>query len=68
MERPTWSLRISATARGQATVFTRQHQFRVGAPLQFDRDDETVSALEYVLGALGADLVNGLQILAGFVA
>jgi OsmC-like protein len=64
MERPTWSLRISARERAQAIVFTRQHQFRVGAPLQFDRDDETVSVLEYVLGALGADLVNGLQILA----
>jgi OsmC-like protein len=64
MERPTWTLRISALERGQATVFTRRHQFRVGAPLQFDRDDEAVSALEYVLGAMGADLVNGLQILA----
>jgi hypothetical protein len=61
MERYAWSLRVSATERGQATVFTRQHQFRVGAPVHFDRAYEAVSALEYVLGAIGADLVNGLQ-------
>ena len=64
MEGHTWTLRISAAERDQATVFTRQHQFRVGAPVHFDRTYEAVTALEYVLGAIGADLVNGLQILA----
>jgi len=63
MEGYTWTLRVSASERGQATVFTRQHQFRVGAPVHFDRAYEGVSALEYVLGAIGADLVNGLQML-----
>ena len=63
MEGYTWTLRVSASERGQATVFTRQHQFRVGAPVHFDSAYEGVSALEYVLGAIGADLVNGLQIL-----
>jgi OsmC-like protein len=61
MEPHTWRLRVSATERGQATVFTRQHRFRVGAPVHFDQSYEAVSALEYVLGAIGADLVNGLQ-------
>jgi hypothetical protein len=64
MERHTWTLRIGAMGDGQAAVFARQHQFRIGAPVNFDRTYEAVSALEYVLGALGADLVNGLQILA----
>jgi hypothetical protein len=64
MEGFTWTLRVSAAERGQATVFTRQHQFRVGAPVHFDRKYEAVSALEYVLGAIGGDLVNGLQTLA----
>mgnify|MGYP003288455003 CR=1 FL=1 len=64
MQGHTWTLRVSAAERGQATVFTRQHQFRVGAPVHFDRTYEAVSALEYVLGAIGADLVNGLQALA----
>ena len=64
MERHTWTLRVSAMGRGEATVFTRQHQFRVGAPVHFNRAYGAVSALEYVLGAMGADLVNGLQMLA----
>ena len=64
MDRHPWRLRVSAAERGQATVFTRQHQFRVGAPVHFDRTYEAISAVEYVLGALGADVVNGLQILA----
>jgi OsmC-like protein len=64
MERHSWTLRVSAMERGQATVYTRQHQFRVGAPVHFDRSYEAISALEYVLGAVGADVVNGLQMLA----
>jgi OsmC-like protein len=64
MEPYTWTLRVSAAEHGQATVFTRQHQFRVGAPVHFDTAYEAVSALEYVLGAIGADLVNGLHTLA----
>jgi hypothetical protein len=64
MEHHTWTLRISATAPDQAAVFTRQHRFRVGAPVHFDRAYGAVSALEYVLGAIGADVVNSLQILA----
>ena len=64
MEGHTWTLRVSAMERGQATVYTRQHQFCVGAPVHFDRSYEAVSALEYVLGAMGADVVNGLQMLA----
>lgn len=62
MQGYTWTLRVSANEPGQATVFTRQHQFGVGAPVHFDRAYASVSALEYVLGAIGADLVNGLQI------
>jgi hypothetical protein len=63
MEGYTWTLRVSASERGQATVFTRQHQFRVGAPVHFDRAYKGVSVLKYVLGAIGADVVNGLQTL-----
>jgi OsmC-like protein len=63
MEGYTWTLRVIASEGGQATIFTRQHQFRVGAPVHFDRAYEAVSALEYVLGAIGADVVNGLQTL-----
>jgi len=64
MDRHPWRLRVSATDRGRATVYTRQHQFSVGAPVHFDRTYDAISAVEYVLGAIGADVVNGLQILA----
>jgi uncharacterized OsmC-like protein len=64
MEGYSWRLRVCGAEPGQANVFTRQHQFRVGAPVSFDEADKAISALEYVLGAIGADLVNGLQALA----
>ena len=60
----TWVLRVSTTSPGGATVFVRKHQFPVGVPLQFDAEYNAITALEYVLGAIGADVVNGLQTLA----
>lgn len=63
-QRYQWTLRVSSAGRGRATVFVRKHQFSVGAPVQFDAEYDAISALEYVLGAIGADIVNGLQALA----
>jgi hypothetical protein len=34
----------------------------VGRPLDFDSESDAVSAVEYLLGALGADLLNGLRV------
>lgn len=48
----------------QAEVFCRNHQWEVGQPASFDVRDDAPSAVEYVLGALGACLVQGLQIRA----
>lgn len=55
---------MSTSSKDSATVFVRKHQFTVGAPLQFDEDYPRVTPLEYVLGAIGADLANGLLELA----
>jgi hypothetical protein len=55
-----FGLRVSGGSDGSATVFARKHQFVVGAPVTFDEQDPRVSALEYFLGAFGAELVNGL--------
>ena len=63
-ERYTWTLRVSTAAKDRATVFVRQHQFAVGAPVQFDAAYDSITALEYVLGAIGADVVHGLWALA----
>jgi OsmC-like protein len=56
-----WDLRVSSDADEQATVFVRRHAFAVGLPLQFDPAYGRITALEYLLGALGADLANGLR-------
>jgi hypothetical protein len=63
-ERYTWTLRVSTAPQNNARVFVRQQQFTVGAPVQFDAAYHAISALEYVLGAIGAEVVNGLQLLA----
>ena len=55
-----WNVRISSTGKDSARVFARKHQFTVGAPVSFDEEHGHVTALEYVLGAVGADLVQGL--------
>lgn len=55
-----WNLRVSATGKDSARVFARRHQFTVGAPAHFDEEYGQISAVEYVLGAVGAELVHGL--------
>lgn len=59
-----WSVRVSASGQDQAAVFVRKHRYEVGLPVHFDEEYDRVAALEYVLGAIGADIVNGLQSLA----
>ena len=56
----SWNVRVRTGGDGRATTYVRAHQFDVGAPLQFDADYPHVTALEYALAALGAELVNGL--------
>jgi len=59
-----WGLRVHSASKDHATVYVRRRQFEVGAPLQFDQEYDAVTALEQVLAAIGADLINGLQALA----
>jgi uncharacterized OsmC-like protein len=55
--------RTRVTGRGgmEAQVFVRNHSFTVGQPLSFDSADKEVSALEYLMGALGACIAVGFQ-------
>lgn len=57
-------VRSSGASAGAATAYARVHSFEVGSALPFDPDEGRVTALEYVLGALGADLVGGFRALA----
>lgn len=63
LDRPdfVWRARVSAESAERASVYARTHTFVVGAPLDFDEEAGAVSALEYVLGALGADVLNGFR-------
>lgn len=56
-----WTARVTAQAGDRASVYVRRHRFDVGEPLEFDAESDSVSALEYALGALGADVLNGLR-------
>lgn len=61
MDNAAWNLRVSGPGKDRAIVYVRRHQFEVGAPVCFDEQYDHITALEYVLGALGADIVNGLR-------
>lgn len=54
-----WTLWVRAGEPEAATVITRQHRFEAGVAAEFDEESPRISALEYVLGALGADLAAG---------
>ena len=59
-----WQTRTRWQGGTQTTVFCRNHSWTVGQPASFDVKDEAPSAVEYVLGALGACLAQGFQIRA----
>jgi len=59
-----WNLRVRSTGSGEAMAYVRTHQFGIGAPVHFDEEYHRVTALEYVLAALGADVVTGFRTLA----
>ena len=65
MKAMTLGLRVTASGSDGAKVSARRHQFLVGRPIDFDAESSTVMALEYALGALGAELVGGLRQFAG---
>jgi hypothetical protein len=64
MDTITISLRVTAPDAGVARVSSGRRQFSVGRPLEFDDASVRVSALEYALGAVGGEIVNGLRAFA----
>lgn len=55
------TLRVTGGVRDVARVATRRQQFSVGRPIEFDESSTRIAALEYALGAVGAEIVNGLR-------
>jgi hypothetical protein len=60
MLRTAITLRVTAPARDTARVSVRRNQFSVGRPVEFDGPSPRVGVVEYALGAVGGEIVNGL--------
>jgi hypothetical protein len=57
----TISLRVTAPGAAAARVSVGRRQFSFGRPVEFDDASPYVAALEYALGAVGGEVVNGLR-------
>jgi hypothetical protein len=57
----TISLRVTAPGPAFARVSVGRRQFSIGRPVEFDDASPQVAALEYALGAVGGEVVNGLR-------
>lgn len=57
----TISLRVTAPGPAIARVSVGRRQFSIGRPVEFDDASPHVAALEYALGAVGGEVVNGLR-------
>ena len=64
MDETRWTLRVRAADKGANSIYVRQHRLQAGEPLHFDERYEHPTALEYLLSAIGSDLVGGLQVIA----
>jgi hypothetical protein len=59
-----WGVRVRATADGGTTAYARNRSFEIGAALPFEVESSRTTALEYLLGALGGDVIGGFRALA----
>ncbi len=59
-----WTVRVKTREKGESICYVRQHNFLVGNAVSFDTEDESISAMEYVLGAIGGDLISSLKRIA----
>ena len=64
MDTIAFSLRVTAPDPYVARVSIGRRQFSIGRPLEFDDASPRVAAIEYALGAVGGEIVNGLRAFA----
>lgn len=60
----TWTVRVERVGESEAKAYSRNHAFVIGEQASFRETDPQPSAVEYLLGALGGDLVRGFQVQA----
>lgn len=59
----SWVARVRFSGKNEATAYTGTHIFPIGKPASFTQTAHP-TAVDYLLGALGGDLVCGLQAIA----
>jgi hypothetical protein len=64
MDTIAFSLRVTAPGPEIARISVGRRQFSIGRPLEFDEMSPHVAAIEYALGAVGGEIVNGLRAFA----
>jgi hypothetical protein len=57
----TISLRVTVPGPRIARVSVGRRNFSIGRPVEFDDASPHVAALEYALGAVGGEVVNGMR-------
>jgi hypothetical protein len=57
----TCTLRVTADDFDVARVSVRNERFLVGRPLELDPVSRRIAAIEYALGALAGEVLNGLR-------
>ena len=57
----TVSLRVTAPGGAIARVSVGRRNFSIGRPVEFDDASPHVAAVEYALGAVGGEIVNGMR-------
>jgi hypothetical protein len=55
---------VTAPDPDVARISVGRRQFSIGRPLEFDEASPHVAAIEYALGAVGGEIVNGLRAFA----
>jgi hypothetical protein len=64
MDTVAFALRVTAPDRDVARVSVGRRHFSIGRPVEFDEASPHVAAIEYALGAIGGEVVNGLRTFA----
>ena len=64
MDTRNYSLRLTASDPELAQVWVRRQHFAIGRPIEFDDASPRIAALEYALGAMAGEVVNGLRVFA----
>jgi TusA-related sulfurtransferase len=60
-----WRVRARLTANQEATIFARNFSWKLGQPASFEEKDAHPSAIEALLGALTAELINSFATACG---